>query len=133
MARLHQTNANKALSVRPGTPTKPANLSPRASAAWDRLLGELQEANLLITVAHRAALSMAATIAADIQEAWAAVQKDGAYLENAKTGGLQAHPASKRIDALRRDYIKVLTVLGLRAALSDGPQTEQTLDDVLNG
>jgi hypothetical protein len=47
---------------------------------------------------------MAATIAADIANAWAAaVQEEGAYATNAKTGAVQAHPASKRLDALRRD------------------------------
>jgi hypothetical protein len=46
---------------------------------------------------------MAATIAADIANAWATVQEEGAYATNAKTGAVQAQPASKRLDALRRD------------------------------
>ena len=40
-------------------------------------------------------------------EAAARVKKDGAYIEG--KAGLVAHPASKRLDALRRDYGKVLT------------------------
>lgn len=114
-----------------GKPLKPSGLSELASAEWDRLTGELAESGILITVAHRAAMTLAATVAADIKEAWAAVQQDGAYILT--KSGLQAHPASKRIDALRRDYIKVLTVLGLRAAVSGGAPAEESLEDVLNG
>lgn len=40
------------------------------------------------------------------------MQRAGAYVQS--KAGLVAHPASKRLDALRRDYIKVLTMLGLR-------------------
>ena len=60
------------------------------------------------------------------------VVRDGAYVQG-KTG-LQAHPATKRMDALRRDYIKVLGLLGLRAAVSgEKPGEEDDLDKVLNG
>jgi hypothetical protein len=51
--------------------------------------------------------------------------KAGAYDRNLKTGAIQAHPAVKRMDALRRDYIKVLGLLGLRAAVSGGNPDEQ--------
>ena len=61
------------------TPLKPAGLSAAASIEWDRLLGEIEASGLQITPAHRAAISLAATIAADITDSWAAVQKDGAY------------------------------------------------------
>jgi len=47
---------------------------------------------------------------------------------------LGAHPASKRLDALRRDYIKVLAMLGLRAAVAaPDEEHEQTLEEFLNG
>ncbi len=114
-----------------GQPTKPGGLSPQASIEWDRLAGELAEAGILITFAHRAAMTLAATIAADIRNAWVQVQKDGEYIMT-KTG-LQAHPATKRADALRRDYFKALTLLGLRAAVSSGEPEAETLDDFLNG
>lgn len=104
-------------NLKPGKPIKPGNLSKRASAEWDRLMGELQAAGIQISTAHRALVSLAATIAADIVDAWEAIERDGAYVES-KTG-LVAHPASKRLDALRRDKIKVLAMLGLRAAVAE--------------
>lgn len=114
----------------PGQPAKPVNLSDRASAEWDRLMGELTAASIRVTPAHRTPLSLAATIAADIADAWAAVKRDGAYIES--KSGLVAHPASKRLDALRRDYIKVLTMLGLRTAVpAPDDSKDETLDDVL--
>jgi phage terminase small subunit len=140
VARPPKSNVEKALTgsharpeLQPGTPAKPSGLSELAAIEWDRLLAELQEAGLQITVAHRAPLALAATIAADIAEAWAAVKQDGAYVQGKI--GLQAHPAVKRMDALRRDYIKVLGLLGLRAAVSGERKTtgEETLEDILNG
>lgn len=71
------------------------------------------------------------TIAADIAEGWKAIQEDGAYITT--KAGLQAHPATKRIDALRRDYIKVLGILGLRAAVAGESKAERTLEDIVNG
>lgn len=120
-------------NLQPGKPLKPNNLSERASAEWDRLTRELDVAHIQVTAAHRTPLSLAATIAADIADAWAAVERDGTYIET-KTGCLAAHPASKRLDALRRDYIKVLAMLGLRTAVAgQEDKHEDTLEDVLNG
>jgi hypothetical protein len=85
------------------------------------LYEELTESGIIISVAHRAPLALAAITAADMAHAWAAIEKDGAYVMG-KTG-LQAHPAVKRMDALRRDYIKVLGLLGLRAAVSGEKNT----------
>lgn len=127
MPRTVRTDPN----LQPGKPLKPSNLSFRASAEWDRLTGELEAAHIQITVAHRTPLSLAATIAADIEDAWKAVEKDGAYIEG--KAGLVAHPASKRLDALRRDYIKVLTMLGLRSAVAvPESKNETTLEDLLS-
>jgi phage terminase small subunit len=139
VVRPAKSNAEKAHTgsklrpeLTPGAPLKPTGLSERAAVEWDRLSAELAESGIMVTVAHRAPLALAATIAADIAEAWAAVNKDGTYVEG-KTG-LQAHPAVKRMDALRRDYIKVLGMLGLRAAVSGEARTGgETLEDVLNG
>jgi len=117
-------------NLQPGQPQKPANLSARAALEWDRLVSELEASNIRITPAHRATLGMAATIAADIASAWAAIEKDGEFV-NGKAG-IIAHPASKRLDALRRDYIKVLAMLGLRTAVassSTGP--ERSFEDEL--
>lgn len=116
-----------------GMPDKPTNLSDRAAIEWDKITAELKQSNIQVSKAHRALISQAATIAADIAEAWAAVQEDGAYLVNAKTGAVYAHPASKRLDALRRDYIKVMSLIGLRAAVTLPTDNGPSLKDVLDG
>jgi phage terminase small subunit len=117
-------------NLAPGQPAKPNNLSTRASLEWDRIVGELAASNIRVTPAHRTALSMAATISADIADAWAAIEVDGAYI--ATKAGLAAHPATKRLDALRRDYIKVLSMLGLRTAVAAPDEShEDTLDEML--
>jgi phage terminase small subunit len=121
----------KDTNLQPGKPEKPANLSPRAAREWDRLIGELESANIQVSTAHRTLLQLAATIAADIAKAYAVVEKEGEYIQ-AKSGPVQ-HPASKRLDALRRDYIKVMTTLGTRAQAAPPPDNGPTLDDVLNG
>lgn len=122
----------KDTNLKPGKPLKPSNLSARASIEWDRLTGELEAAHIEVTPAHRSPLSLASTIAADIADAWAAVEADGAYIEG--KAGLIAHPASKRMDALRRDYIKVLSMLGLRTAVAKPNEDGgQSLEDLLKG
>lgn len=121
-------------NLKAGKPLKPANLSPRASVQWDRIIGELERSQIQVSEAHRSVLAMAATIAADIAETWAVLQEDGMYSVNAKTGQPQEHPAAKRLDALRRDNIKVLAMLGLRAAVGQPDETEkQSLEGFLSG
>jgi P27 family predicted phage terminase small subunit len=116
----------------PGAPDKPKNLSERAAAEWDRIMGELHESNIQVAKAHRGLVANAATISADIADAWETVQTEGAYFENAKTGSMQMHPAARRLDNLRRDYIKVMSLLGLRAATSgSGGPAERSLEDAI--
>jgi phage terminase small subunit len=122
--------AKKTKDITPGQPAKPDNLSERASTEWDRLVGELAASGIEVTPAHRAHIALAATIAADIADAWKNVQEDGAYVMT--KAGLAAHPATKRLDALRRDYIKVLTMLGLRAAPAKPEETRDELTDLLS-
>lgn len=123
--------AKKDKHLEPGVPAKPVHLSERASAEWDRILSELDAAHIKVSAAHRTPLSLAATIAADIADAWEVVKKEGAYIMG--KSGIVAHPASKRLDALRRDYIKVLSMLGIRSAVgSPGPDKEPSLEDFLN-
>jgi phage terminase small subunit len=130
MPRTVKEDAN----LQPGKPLKPANLSDRASQEWDRLLGELADAKIQVTTAHRIILAAAATIAADMARAWEVVQTEGAYLTNAKTGAVTSHPASKQHDALKRDLQKWLVMLGLRAAVAgEGKTKTETLDDILKG
>jgi phage terminase small subunit len=118
--------------LKPGKPVKPDNLSARAAHEWDRLTGELESAQIQITTAHRTLLVLAATLAADIAKAWDTVKREGEYITNTKTGVVQAHPASKRLDALRRDYIKVLVTLGIRALPAEKLDEGPTLDEMLN-
>jgi phage terminase small subunit len=120
-------------NLQPGKPTKPENLSARAAIEWDRLVSELGTAHIQVSTAHRALLSLAATIAADIAQAWDVVKAEGAYITNPKTGAVQVHPASKTLNELRRDYIKVLTTLGTRALPAPPPDNGPSLEDVLNG
>jgi phage terminase small subunit len=127
MPRTVKKDAN----LKPGNLQKPQNLSALASAEWNRFTGELEQAGIRVTAAHRSIVSLAATTAADIKAAWAAVEKDGAYIETRT--GLQMHPAAKRIDALRRDLLKALTQLGLRTVVEAPKETERTLEDILNG
>ena len=113
----------------PGQPAKPP-LSPRASAEWDRILGEIEAAHIQLTPAHRSILQLAANIAADIADCCDRLAKDGEYIQT--KAGLVSHPASKRKDALRRDFIKVASMLGLRSAVA-APLVDRaaSLDDVM--
>ena len=43
-----------------------------------------------------------------------------------------AHPALKRMDALRRDLIKTLSAIGLRPGLTNEEGEEDTLAGILN-
>jgi len=127
MPRTVKKDANLA----PGKPAKSSTLSESASVEWDRLVEALENANIQISTAHGPLISLAATIAADIRKGWAVVKEEGEYITNRKTGAIQAHPASKRLDALRRDYIKVLVTLGTRATAAPPPDNGPTLADLL--
>ena len=128
MPRTVKKDAN----LKAGTPLKPTNLSDRAALEWDRLVSELGTAQIQVSTAHRALLSLAATIAADIAQAWEVVKAEGAYITNKKTGVVQVHPASKTLNELRRDYIKVLVTLGTRATPAPPPDNGPTLEDILS-
>jgi phage terminase small subunit len=123
----------KDTNLKPGQPLKPTNLSDRAGLEWDRLVSELSTAQIQVSTSHRALLSLAATIAADISQAWEVVKKEGAFISNKKTGTVQIHPASKMLNELRRDYIKVLTALGTRAMPAPPPEDGRTLAELLSG
>jgi hypothetical protein len=73
-------------------------------------------------------------VAADIAWQWKVIETEGLYWVNKKTGEPKEHPAAKRMDALRRDYFKALTMLGLRASVAEPEESkEETLEDILNG
>jgi hypothetical protein len=106
---------------------KPKGLSEKASAQWDRLAGELANSGVVLTSSHRAPLALASTIAADISEDWKELQAEGTY--SMGKNGIQIHPAAKRLDALRRDYLKVLAVLmrDVKTEQSAGASLEELL------
>jgi phage terminase small subunit len=128
MPRVVRKDAN----LKPGHPVKPETLSPAASVKWDRLVGQLERSQILLSEAHTPLLSLAATLAADIADMWEIVKREGSMYSNPKTGAICQHPASKRLDALRRDYIKVAVTLGLRASPAPPPDDTPSLEDVLN-
>ncbi|MFZ3279086.1 MAG: hypothetical protein WA182_19485 [Candidatus Sulfotelmatobacter sp.] len=119
--------------LKPGKPEKPVNLSARAAVAWDRLVCQLEGAQIQLTTAHSSLLSIASTLSADMADCWQTVQEEGHYLRNIKTGAIQEHPASKKLDALRRDLIKVLTCLSVRAVPAPPPDHGPSLEDILSG
>ena len=125
MARLPHQN------MTPGAPDKPSNLSARAATEWNRIMRELADSSIQVAKAHRGLIAQAATISADIADAWETVTTEGAYFENPKTGSMQMHPAARRLDNLRRDYIKVMSLLGLRAATSGASGGSRSLEDAL--
>jgi hypothetical protein len=54
MARLPNQN------TKPGRPAKPPGMSKPASSEWDRLLTELDDSNISISVAHGRLIEQAA-------------------------------------------------------------------------
>jgi phage terminase small subunit len=120
--------------LKPGAPVKPKSLSKSASLEWDRLLEDFTESGVQLSKSHSELLAMAATTAADMADARETVETEGAYIENEKTGVTQLHPAARRLDNLRRDYIKVLSLLGLRSAVGgDTGAKADSLRGILGG
>jgi phage terminase small subunit len=115
----------------PGAPDKPGTLSTRASAAWDKLVADLDASGIQVSKAHGVLISIAATLSADIAKAWETVKDEGSYVTNHKTGALQAHPEAKRLDSLRRDYIKVMSLIGLRAPVKEDTNHGPSIEDLL--
>jgi P27 family predicted phage terminase small subunit len=128
MARPRKSNAPPAF----GQPAKPAHLSEAAAREWDKLVGEIAASSLQVTPAHRGLLQLAATLQADIKSDWEEIKREGAY-KLAANGAIVAHPAVKRMGALRRDLIKALSAIGLRPGVTNEHADGDTLADVLNG
>ena len=127
MARLPNQN------MTPGRPAKPPGLSKEAGVEWDRLIKDLEESNITVAKAHGRLIGQAALIAVDMTDATAKVKEVGAYYLNRNTGAWVIHPAARRLDSLRRDYVKVLSLLGLRSAVAGqlskkGKSLEELLD-----
>lgn len=119
------------LELTPGRPAKPPGLSKTAAAEWDRLLDVLDESGIQITKAHGRLLEIATTITADIEDAREVIKIEGAYIPNDKTGVMQMHPAARRLDALRRDYVKVLALLGIRTNVGTPRDDGESLGKML--
>jgi hypothetical protein len=128
MARMPKQN------MTPGLPAKPPGMTKPVIAEWDRLVTDILESNIQIAKAHGRLIDLAARIAVDITAAEAALTENtGPYYLNKNTGAIMLHPAARRVDGLRRDYVKVLSLLGLRSAVSAGVPEGKTMDDVLDG
>jgi hypothetical protein len=126
MARLPNQN------MRPGRPAKPPGMTKEVGAEWDRLLKDLTSSGISIAKAHGRLMEQAAMIAVDLSDADAASKKDGPYYLNRNTGAVMLHPATRRLDSLRRDYVKVLSLLGLRSAIAGEAKGGPSLDDMLD-
>lgn len=126
MARLPNQN------MKPGRPAKPPGLTKAAALEWDRLIDDLNESGISITKAHGRLIAQAAQVAADLEDAAATSAKDGPYYLNRNTGAVMLHPATRRLDSLRRDYVKVLSLLGLRSATGAPPTPGKSMEDLLD-
>ena len=121
-------------NMTPGRPAKPPGLPKPVTAEWDRLVSELADSNITIAKAHGRLIEQAARIAVDITEAGEVIRENKSpYYLNRNTGAWMLHPATRRLDSLRRDYVKVLSLLGLRSAVSDGlPDKVKSMEDILD-
>jgi hypothetical protein len=107
-------------------------MSRDAGIEWDRLVKELTDSNIRIAKAHGRLIEQAALIAVDIAEAAKVVKEKGPYYLNRNTGAWLLHPATRRMDSLRRDYVKVLSLLGLRSAVAVAGDAGKSLDEMLD-
>lgn len=125
MARL--PNQNMTL----GVPARPDNLEGKAAEAWDEIVTELVDSGIQLSKAHRTLLETAATLVADMEDSREVAKIEGHYRENPRTGAYQLHPAVRRLDALRRDFIKTMSQLGMRSAQAGGAKADKHdfLDD----
>ena len=126
MARLVKQN------MTPGRPAKPPGMARAVAVEWDKLIAQLEESSINIAPAHGLLIEQAALIAVDIADATARVTKDGPYYLNRNTGAWMLHPATRRLDSLRRDYAKLLSLLGLRSAVGGTSDKGKSLEDILD-
>ncbi|HZP06761.1 MAG TPA: P27 family phage terminase small subunit [Terracidiphilus sp.] len=126
MARLPNQN------MRPGRPAKPPGLTKRAGQEWDRLVSDLEESGIQVAKVHGRLIELASKIFDAMADAQETIDTEGPYYENPKTGAMQLHPATRRLDSLGRDYVKVLSILGLRSVAAT-PITGESLEDILDG
>lgn len=117
-------------SLKAGAPAKPSNLSGAAAKEWDRLIDEMAKSGIPLSPGYRGMLEIAATLYAHIQEADAAIAKDGRYLTNARSGALVLHPAVGDATACRNRLVFVLVELGLAPKAT--PAEPEPVDDELD-
>lgn len=125
MPRPRKSDAQLAGTRKPGTPAKPPGISDNAALHWDRIVGELESAGVVLTTAHAGLLAIAATLSDDIAACHAELIQNGTDYTQAGTGAVKLHPAAARLDYLRRDLGKILIVLGAAkpgAEVNDGPK-----------
>lgn len=126
MARLPNQNTT------PGLPAKPQGLPKPVCTEWDRIIRDLTESNIRVAKAHGRLILQAAQIAVDIVDAQTTITLNKSpYYLNKNTGAIMLHPATRRLDTLRRDYIKVLSLLGLRSAVLGPAEASKSMEDIL--
>jgi hypothetical protein len=67
---IEESEDKPAAGLTLAVPIKPAGLSKDAARQWDRLVKEMQDSNIPLIPAYRAALVQASTIMADLATAW---------------------------------------------------------------
>lgn len=96
----------------PGMPEKPAGLSTDAARNWDRIVSEMQESGIVLIPAYRAAIVQAATIQADLENAWQDIRENGRYIVS-KTGVKKINPAVEDTHKLNEKLSRALYALGI--------------------
>jgi phage terminase small subunit len=125
--------------VNPGTPVKPEGLSERAGFYWDQLLGQLVDSGVMLVIGDATLITLGATVKADLEVSWAAVQEGGRYLTNVKSGAVKLNPAVDDCNRLSERLQKILWQLNLSPRSRGNPPVapkkeddEQSLEDFLN-
>jgi P27 family predicted phage terminase small subunit len=135
---IEEQEGKPAAGLREGVPVKPAGLSKDAARQWDRLVKEMQDSNVPLIPAYRAALVQASTIMADLATAWAHIKEHGRYTVS-KTGVEKISPAVEDTAKLNEKLSRCLWQLGLTpksVKLTKAEPTEGSDDDLdalLNG
>jgi phage terminase small subunit len=84
----------------------------------------MQASGIVLVPAYRALLTQAATLCADFWAAWQAIQADGRYTVNKRSGVMKPHPAIDDMNKTRGQLMRVLWQLGLTPRAQRNPTAE---------
>jgi phage terminase small subunit len=128
----------EAVKLIPGTPLKPRGLSEAAGHYWDELIEQMAASGITLIPGDSSIVAMAATIKADLQVAWAHIQKNGRYTVS-KTGVEKLSSAVEDTAKLNEKLSKCLWQLGLTPKSRGNqvkaiePDEDDDLADILDG